>query len=110
MKTSKENKATQSQLAKSLGVTRQLIAFHRKRLGKQAPALSDVEGWRSYFAAYGRAGSAPKELRDEIARTKLSILKEVRRDKARTNKAKDAEVMDAATVRRFLDSLVFDFM
>lgn len=77
-------KTTQSQLADALGVSRQLIAAHIKK--GDTPALDDLAGWNVYLAQKGRIGSAPAELRHEIASERLAILKASREKLERENK------------------------
>jgi hypothetical protein len=98
-------KITQTELAKSLNVSRQLIWFHRK--SGRTPKLDDIKGWKTFLAAHGRQGSAPTtELRTQIARTKLAILRETKHSKSRENKIEDGTIMDSGNVRRFVTSLV----
>src|SRR6058998_3969254 len=63
---------TASQLARKLGVSRQLVAAHRRRPG--APDLADVPGWNVWLAAVGREQSGPPKLREQIARKRLHLL------------------------------------
>src|ERR1051325_11095648 len=63
---------TVSDLARRLGVTRQLISVHRKKPG--APAIQDIEAWGVFLAAVGREGSCPPKLREQIARRRLGLL------------------------------------
>jgi hypothetical protein len=96
MKNKKSKKTTQSALAAQLGVSRQLLAAHMKK--PDAPQLSDLPGWLAYFAQHGRIGSAPAELRHEIAAERLAILKETRAKLARENKIAAGELILAADV------------
>jgi predicted transcriptional regulator len=45
----------QAELARALGCTRQNISQHCK--GNNTPAISDVDGWRTYLEAFGRIGT-----------------------------------------------------
>lgn len=81
----KKPKRTQQQLAKLLGVSRQVIGHHVKS-GK-APALEDIAAWESHLAVNGRAGSLAPESRDEIAVERRRILK------ATANRLEDEEAM-----------------
>jgi hypothetical protein len=74
--TKKAAQTTKTALAKALGVSRQLIAYHCR--GGDAPSLSDTEGWIQYLASKGRAGSVPPDLRRKIAEQRLAILKATR--------------------------------
>lgn len=103
MKDKKQNITTPSGLAKALGVSHQLIAWHQKKGG---PKGYDKEEWEEYFAAKGRAGSAPAELRAEMAKEKLGILQEVRHAKKRENKIKDGETIGTALVTTFVQNLI----
>jgi hypothetical protein len=91
-------------LAGALGVSRQLINYHVKKTG--APKLSDVPAWEEYLAEHGRIGSAPPELRIEIAKERLAILRAVRHAKERENKVKDDLVCDVPRVSQFIHDLV----
>ena len=57
MKPKKTKKHTQSTLAKSLGVSRQLLAAYVKK--PDAPALNDLTGWTIYLAQKGRIYAGP---------------------------------------------------
>jgi DNA-binding XRE family transcriptional regulator len=99
MKPKSKNKiATQSQLADALGVSRQLIAAHQKR--GNTPKLDDVTGWHAFLAAHGRSGSAPVELRREIAAERLAILKASREKLERENQVAKGELMPCADAVR----------
>lgn len=82
-KTEPKKQPTLSGLAAVLGVSRQLIAAHRRK--PDAPALSDVAGWEVFLARYGRTGSAPEDLRRAIAEERLNILKATRAKIEREN-------------------------
>ena len=90
MKT-KSPKPTQASLARQLGVSRQLVSAHFK--DPDAPKLDDVSGWAAFFAARGRSGSAPPELRAKLAQARLDILKEQKRRMARENSIGDKKMM-----------------
>src|ERR1035441_2778132 len=105
MKRKTTNKMTRSKLASILGTTRQNIRHHIMA-GKAPKNLDDIEGWRAHFAAVGRIGTASRELRYQSARERLAILTEILKDKRRENRLKDAECLNAATVRLFLKNLV----
>lgn len=75
-RTKKAAQTTKTALAKALGVSRQLIAYHCR--GGDAPSLSDTEGWIQYLASKGRAGSVPPDLRRKIAEARLAILRATR--------------------------------
>jgi hypothetical protein len=98
MKTKMKKKLTQSSLAALLGVTRQLIASHRKK--PDAPALNDVTGWTVYLAQKGRAGSAPPDLRRAIAQERLAILRETKKKLARENEVQAGRMMETADAKR----------
>ena len=66
----------QSELAASLGLSRQLISAHAKKPG--APPLSDRAGWIEFLATVGRDGSAPVDIRRAIAQKRLEILEQQR--------------------------------
>ena len=92
-KSPKSPKMTVSKLAAVLGVSRQLIAAHRKK--PDAPALDDVAGWNVFFAAHGRMGSSnvPPELRKAIAQERLAILTETKIKLARENESEAGKLM-----------------
>lgn len=94
----KSKAMTASKLAQMLGVSRQLIAAHRKHPG--APKLQDVAGWTLFLAERGRAGSAPPELRQAIAQARLGILNETKSRLARENAVADGEMMLVSDARR----------
>jgi hypothetical protein len=89
---------TASDLAKILGVTRQLIAFHRKK--PDAPALGDVEGWRVFLAAVGREGShaMTKELRERIGKQRLRLLRALARKAETANAIAEGKLIATETV------------
>src|SRR4051812_5918967 len=70
--TKTKSKATLSQTAKRLGVSRQLLSAHRKK--SDAPPLGDVAAWEEFLALHGREGSAQPELRKKIAEQRLKLL------------------------------------
>lgn len=100
MKTTKRPKAkfTKSALADALGISRQALNVHLK--SPDAPPIDDVAAWQVLLAAKGRIGSAPKELRHEIARERLEILKETKAKLARENAVANAELMPVADAKR----------
>jgi hypothetical protein len=95
MKTHK-GKTTKSSLADALGISRQALNVHLK--SPDAPPVEDLAAWQVYLAAHGRIGSAPAELRHEIAAERLAILKETRAKIARENKIAAGELILAADV------------
>jgi hypothetical protein len=96
---SKSKPQTLAQLAKVLGVSRQLLNAHRRK--PDAPKLSDVDGWIVWLSANGRDGSAPPELRKLIAAERLAILKETKARLARENAREAGELMPVADAKRF---------
>ncbi len=98
MKTKMKKKLTQSSLAALLGVTRQLIASHRKK--PDAPAINDVTGWTVYLAQKGRAGSAPPDLRRAIGQERLAILRETKKKLARQNEIEAGRMMETADAKQ----------
>ena len=97
-KSKSAKKITQSSLAAQLGVSRQLVAAHRKK--PDAPALDDVAGWIAFLAAHGRTGSCPPELRTAIARKRLEILAETKIKLARENEIASGLLVPAAEAIR----------
>lgn len=89
---------THSELAKALGVTRQLITAAASK--PDAPKVSDVAGWREYIAAHGRTGSLPPDLRRKIAEKKLAILDQQEIAARRENQIKAGEMMLTADAER----------
>lgn len=104
MKSKSSDKMTQSKLAAILGVSRQLIAVHRKR--HKAPPLEDIEGWIDYLAAHGRSGSAPPEERKLIAKARLRVINAQGDRLEMENEAKRGNMMPVADVTRFAQELV----
>jgi len=94
----KRKVSTQSDLARVLGVSRQLISKHAKN--KSAPPISDVGAWDAFLAERGRQGSAPPELRQQIAAERLAILKETKRGLQRQNSVADGKMIDRDLVKR----------
>jgi hypothetical protein len=75
-KQSKAAPSNWSDLARLLGVTRQALQVHRKRLTQEAPSVGDVDGWTLVLAADdSRTGTAPKKIRESIARARLRLLR-----------------------------------
>ena len=90
---------TASKLAETLGVSRQLLAAHRKK--PAAPkSLNDVAAWTLYFAQHGRIGSAPDDLRRAIAQERLEILRETKLRLARENQESAKALMPVADAKR----------
>jgi len=103
MKTTKRTKPTKpkftkSALADALGISRQALNVHLKL--PDAPPISDMAAWQILLAAKGRIGSAPKELRHEIASERLAILKASREKLERENKIAAGELILAVEVVR----------
>jgi hypothetical protein len=105
MKPPKEKKiTTQSELATKLGVARQLISYHRKKPG--APKLNDLEAWREFLIAEGRDSGLPPELRRQLAKERLRLIRE-QADKLEDEKAlRRREVINFNLVRQFIRDLV----
>jgi hypothetical protein len=97
MKTKRtKGKTTKSSLADALGISRQALNVHLK--SPDAPPVEDLAAWQVYLAAHGRIGSAPAELRHEIAAERLAILKETRAKLARENEVEAGALILAADV------------
>jgi hypothetical protein len=64
----------QTELAKKLGVTRQLLSAHKKN--PLAPKTNSFADWKTFLATIGRDGSAPIDVRRKIAEKRLAILHE----------------------------------
>jgi hypothetical protein len=90
-------KITQSSLASILGISRQALAVHMK--SSDHPRLDDLSGWQLLLAQKGRIGTAPPELRAEIARERLAILKETKERLARENRIANGELMPVAKAK-----------
>lgn len=88
----------QSELAASLGLSRQLISAHAKKPG--APPLSDRAGWIEFLAMVGRDGSAPVDIRRAIAQKRLEILEQQRIAAVRDNQKAAGEMMLTADAKR----------
>jgi phage terminase Nu1 subunit (DNA packaging protein) len=104
MKKTKSTKMTQSELARVLGISRQLVAFHVK--GGNAPSLDDTEGWVAFLEEIGREGSLPKELRKAIATQRLRLIKAQADRTELENGAKRKEYVAWDLVHRFVTNLV----
>lgn len=101
MKSTTTNKTapqTHAELAKALGVSRQLITAAIAKGG--TPPLGDVAAWKAHFAATGRTGSLPPELRRKIGEARLAILEEQRIALQRENAQKAGELMPTADAIR----------
>ena len=94
----KNKKPTQSSVAASLGVSRQLLAAYVKK--PDAPALDDLTGWTIYLAQKGRIGSVPPDLRRAIAQERLAILRETKKKLARENEVQAGRMMPTADAQR----------
>lgn len=95
---------TQSKLAAVLGVSRQLIAHHRKS-GK-GPKTLDVEAWVEFLAAHGREGSLPPEVRARIAEERLRLVR-AQADKVELeNAARKKLLIDRDFVTRSIGDVV----
>jgi phage terminase Nu1 subunit (DNA packaging protein) len=104
MKKTTTDKMTQAKLAGILGVSRQVIAHHQ-RSGK-APKLDDVEGWIEFIAATGREGTLPKELRKEIAKQRLRLIREQADRLQLENEVRRGSVVEFKAVHQFIRDLV----
>lgn len=85
-----------NQLAKALGVSRQLIAVHVKH--PDHPPFSDVNAWNVFLAAHGKEGSGPPDLKRKLAEKRLEILTETKRQLARENEEAERSVISKAEV------------
>lgn len=98
-----------SQLARALGVSKQLMDFHRRKT-PGAPTSMSVKDWTQFFNARGYAGAnknkSDKQVAKEMAKAKLEILQHTRHKLARDNKIKDNKIYDAAEVHRFHENLI----
>ena len=66
--------ATKAQLARRLGISRQLLAWHLR--SPDAPKdLRDIEAWRNYLADVAREAGLPVKLREQIAAERIRLLK-----------------------------------
>lgn len=92
----RKNPNTAAELARQLGVSRQLIAAHQSKPG--APELSDTESWQEFLAAFGREGSTPKELRNQIAAERLRLLKAMGEKAERANAVEAGKMLPADEV------------
>jgi hypothetical protein len=99
----KTAKVTQSELARQLGITRQLVAHHVKS-GK-APELDDIDAWMEYLAANGREGSMPPELRKKVATARLRLINAQTDRVQMENREKRREMIEFAFVDKFLKHL-----
>ena len=97
-KTNPKPITNQSELAASLGLSRQLISAHAKKPG--APPLSDRAGWIEFLATVGRDGSAPVDIRRAIAQKRLEILEQHRIAAVRDNQKAAGEMMLTADAER----------
>jgi hypothetical protein len=80
-----------------LGISRQALNVHLK--SPDAPQLNDLTGVAGFYSRHtGAIGSAPADLRREIAAERLAILKETRAKFARENKIAAGELILAADV------------
>jgi hypothetical protein len=82
---------TASELARHLGVSRQLISKHAKTPG--APALSDVDGWSLLLATLARDAGGPADIRKKIAAERLRLVKAMADDRIRRNREADRELL-----------------
>jgi hypothetical protein len=64
-------KVSQSTLAHTLGVSRQLISAHAKK--PDAPPISDTLAWKEFLASAGRTGSLPTDLRRRLGEERLRM-------------------------------------
>ncbi len=75
----------QNQLAKALGISKQLMSLHLKN--PEAPkALDDIDGWTKFLAVHGREGSAPPDLRRAISQKRLELISQQVAKAERENK------------------------
>ena len=55
-------------------MSRQTISQHKKRLGADAPDLTDRKAWATILAATGEEGTGPPDLRRRMAEERLRLL------------------------------------
>jgi|ERR1043166_7981596 hypothetical protein len=89
--------ATAAELARILGVSRQLISAHQK--DPDAPPIGDVDGWTAYLAAHGREQSGPPELRAQIGAQRLALLTAIRHREELKLSRERCEMLDKAEVQ-----------
>lgn len=89
---------THSELAKTLGVSRQLITAAASK--PDAPKIDDVDAWREYIAAHGRTGSLPADLRRKIGEARLAILEEQKISAKRENARQAGELVPMLECQR----------
>lgn len=96
---------TQSQLAATLGISRQLLAYHLK--SRKAPPLDDTSAWIEFLSANGRnEGSMPKEVRKHIARERLRLIKAQADRVELENKVRRNEMIEAIKAASFIKYMV----
>jgi len=100
MKTQKQE-MTQQELAKALGVSRQLVARYRKKAG--APPIDDIDAWIEFVASHGgRSETLPVKLRAALMRQRIRLLK-AQADKAEGEEAvRRGELIEYAEVSAVL--------
>jgi hypothetical protein len=107
-KKTKQKKITQSELARNLGISRQLVAAHIKK--GDAPPLDDIEAWELHIVTHGREGgllaNATPELKEEYLREKLGLIKSQRRKIEVENLAREKELIDFQGSCQFIHKLI----
>lgn len=87
--TNEPDEKTQSQLASELGISRQVLSYHKKLPG--SPRGMDLDEWRTYLE--GQTGNMPTALTEadkkKFAKKKLELLSEQVRKAKRENDAGD---------------------
>jgi transcriptional regulator with XRE-family HTH domain len=111
-KKTKPKNVTQSELARKLGISRQLLAAHVRKGG--APPLDDFEAWLAHLVANGREGSlmanATPEMRRELIRLKMRVLDAQARRLERANEVQDEKFILWEVAERFVEKLIRDLV
>ncbi len=95
----------QAQLARELGVSRQLIQVHRKK-SPDAPKDLNIEAWKKFLATKGRIETAPEDLHRQIAREKLAKLKLEKEKLSDALRVSRGELIEFEAVDSFLAQIV----
>lgn len=97
------SKMSQSELARRLGITRQLVAAHQKK--GDAPPLDDVEAWELHIAVNAREGgalaNATPETKAEFLKLKMRLMEAQARRIEIETLAREEKLIDFEGTTRF---------
>src|ERR1700744_3030499 len=96
-KADKKTPITQSQLARALGVTKQVVHWHIQN--GDAPPLDDIAAWQALLAEIGREGTLPAKLREKIGVARARLIAAQAAKVERENRLDKKDLMPVASAK-----------